>query len=188
LTSDFDGSLRRLRLARATAQIRRREADDLPWIESHPPDRRRLLFDTTVYVDIGLGKFPQDAQAAVRGFEVWHSTVAESELAYLCGRFDPKHPSTEQAVEEMAAVVRKWPQNRVLTPDREIWREAAILSGILARLQHARAEERGRTMNDALIFLSAVKQGCAVLSRNLRDFDLLMQLVPEGRAVFYRMH
>ncbi len=188
MKSDFDASLRRLGPARATAQIRRREDDDLPWIESQRPDRRRLLFDTTVYIDVGLGKFTEETQAAVRGFEIWHSTVAESELAYLCGRFDPKHPSTKQAVEEIAAVVRKWPPTRILNPDRAIWREAAMLTGILTRLQHATADDRGRTMNDALIFLSAVQHGCAVLSRNVRDFDLLTQLVPAGRAVFYRVH
>lgn len=42
-------------------------------------------------------------------------------------------------------------------------------------------------MNDALIFLSALQHGCTVLSRNVRDFDLLMQLVPAGKAVFYRI-
>lgn len=187
MTSEFDASLRRLKPARATAQIRRRDGNDLPWIESHSPDRRRLLYDTTVYIDVGLGKFPEELQAAVRGFEIWHSTVAESELAYLCGRFDPLHPSTRQAVEEIATVVRKWPQNRVLNPDRDIWREAAILTGILSRLHHTKDEDRGRTMNDALIFLTANRHGCTVLSRNVRDFDLLMQLVPAGKAAFYRI-
>jgi predicted nucleic acid-binding protein len=83
-------------------------------------------------------------------------------------------------------VVDHWPTNRVLNPDRAIWREAALLTGILSRLGHARDEDRGRTMNDALIFLSALQHGCTVLSRNVRDFDLLMQLAPKGKTVFYR--
>lgn len=36
-----------------------------------------------------------------------------------------------------------------------------------------------------LISLTAAKHGCAVLTRNVADFDLLMQLAPGGKAVFY---
>jgi predicted nucleic acid-binding protein len=52
--------------------------------------------------------------------------------------------------------------------------------------QYRRAEQR-RALNDALIFLSAAKAGLAVLTRNISDFDLLMQLVPQGKAVFYEI-
>jgi predicted nucleic acid-binding protein len=108
-------------------------------------------------------------------------------MTYLCGRLDPAHPGTAAVVREIGSIVDHWPPSRVLLPDRAIWREAAILTGILSRLQNTRAEDRGRTMNDALIFLSALQHGCTVLSRNVRDFDLLMQLVPAGKAVFYRI-
>jgi hypothetical protein len=40
-------------------------------------------------------------------------------------------------------------------------------------------------LNDALIYLSAAKHGCSVLTRNITDFDLLMQIAPTGNAVFY---
>jgi len=36
-----------------------------------------------------------------------------------------------------------------------------------------------------LIFLTASRNGCVVLTRNVSDFDLLMQLDPKGHAVFY---
>jgi hypothetical protein len=35
-----------------------------------------------------------------------------------------------------------------------------------------------------LIFHSAARDGCTVLTRNISDFDLPMQLAP-GKAVFY---
>ena len=35
------------------------------------------------------------------------------------------------------------------------------------------------------IFLTAAKNGCAVLTRNLSEFDLLMQLDAKGQAIFY---
>lgn len=147
-----------------------------------------ILFDTTVYIDVLHDKLPRHLEWEIARVKPWHCTIVESELVYACGRLDPAHPGTAEVVRRITGAVDRWPPARVLNPDREIWREAALLSGILARLQHARTEDRGRTMNDALIFLSAVKHGCAVLSRNVRDFDLLMQLVPEGKAVFYRTH
>jgi len=36
-----------------------------------------------------------------------------------------------------------------------------------------------------LIFLTAAKNGCTVLTRNLSEFDLLMQLDPKGKVIFY---
>jgi predicted nucleic acid-binding protein len=146
-----------------------------------------ILYDTTVYIDVLHGRLSDHLKREIARLEPWHCSVAESEMTYLCGRLDPAHYGTGHVVRQIASIVDYWPPNRVLIPDRAIWREAAILTGILSRLQHARDEDRGRTMNDALIFLSALQHGCTVLSRNVRDFDLLMQLVPAGKAVFYRI-
>lgn len=146
-----------------------------------------ILYDTTVYIDVLHGKLSDHLKREIARLDPWHSAVAESEMTYLCGRLDPAHSGTSYVVRQIASIVDRWPKNRVLNPDRDIWREAAILTGILARLQHARDEDRGRTMNDALIFLSALRHGCTVLSRNVRDFDLLMQLVPAGKAIFYHI-
>jgi len=41
-------------------------------------------------------------------------------------------------------------------------------------------------VNDALVFLQARQLGASVLTRNIRDFDFLSQLVPTGRVVLYR--
>ncbi|MGC2298044.1 MAG: hypothetical protein WA476_04520 [Acidobacteriaceae bacterium] len=146
-----------------------------------------ILYDTTVYIDVLHGKLSDHLKREIARLEPWHCSVAESEMTYLCGRLDPAHSGAGHVVRQIASIVDHWPTNRVLIPDRAIWREAAILTGILSRLQHARDEDRGRTMNDALIFLSALQHGCTVLSRDVRDFDLLMQLVPAGKAVFYRI-
>ena len=66
-----------------------------------------------------------------------------------------------------------------------MWREAGILAGLIARLRHYGKTEQRKALNDALIFLSSAKSGLVVLTRNLSDFDLLMQLAPWGKAVFY---
>jgi predicted nucleic acid-binding protein len=56
---------------------------------------------------------------------------------------------------------------------------------LLARLQRYGKTERRKALNDALIFLTAARNGCVVLTRNVADFDLLMQLDAKGQAVFY---
>ena len=86
---------------------------------------------------------------------------------------------------QVAAAIDRRPSHRVLTPDRDIWREAGILAGLLARLQRFGKSEQRKVLNDALIFLTARKHGCAVLTRNLSDFDLLLQLDPHGSVFFY---
>jgi predicted nucleic acid-binding protein len=92
---------------------------------------------------------------------------------------------TPRAVEQIVASIERRPDHRILNPDAEIWREAGILAGLVARLQHYGKSERRRVLNDALIYLSAARNGCAVLTRNVDDFDFLMQLAPFGRVVFY---
>jgi hypothetical protein len=65
--------------------------------------------------------------------------------------------------------------------------EAGILSGVLARTKGYGNEQRRRVLNDALLFETARKHGCAVLTRNVVDFDLLQQLDPSGHIMFYRI-
>ena len=85
----------------------------------------------------------------------------------------------------MAAIERR-PAHRTIAPDREIWLEAGILVGVLARLQQYSASDRHRVLNDALLFATARKHGLTVLTHNLRDFDLLQQLEPSCAQLFYQ--
>jgi predicted nucleic acid-binding protein len=149
------------------------------------PPFPKLLLDTTVYIDALQGRLPDYAEIALRTGSLWHSTVTEAELAALAGLLNPAHPDTATVIAQVAKSIDLRPVHRVLVPDREAWREAGILAGTLARLQTFGKNERRRALNDALIFLSASKNGCVVLTRNISDFDLLMQLDPKGQAVFY---
>lgn len=121
----------------------------------------------------------------MRAGNLWHSTVTEAELAAIAGLLDPAHPETAGAVTQVAASINLRPTHRILSPDREAWREAGMLAGLLARLQGYGKSQRGKALNDALIFLTAAKNGCAVLTRNIAEFDLLMQLDKRGQAIFY---
>lgn len=122
----------------------------------------------------------------LRAAEAWHSPVTEAELTAAIGLLDPVHPRTGEIVKQITAVIERRPSSRTITPDPEIWREAGILSGIIARLQSYGRDQRRRTWNDALLFSSARKYGCTVLTRNIVDFDLLSQLDPSGRILFYK--
>jgi predicted nucleic acid-binding protein len=147
----------------------------------------KLLLDTTVYIDELQGKLPTDVEWVIRSASLWHSTVTEAELSALAGLLDPRPSETARALEQVVASIRERPNHRIVNPDRQVWREAGMIAGLLARLQGYRKGEQRRALNDALIFLSAAKAGLAVLTRNISDFDLLMQLVPRGKAVFYEI-
>jgi predicted nucleic acid-binding protein len=88
-------------------------------------------------------------------------------------------------MEELIEVIERWPAHRIIAPDREIWCEAGVLAGVLARLQGYSPGDRRRVLNDALLFSTARKHELTVLTRNLQDFDFLQQLVPAVQVFFY---
>jgi len=187
LSSEFQGTLRRLKPDKHRRQLRPRAESELEFIgtTSHRP--AKLLYDTTVYIDILLGRFPRQGEAMLRATEAWHSPVTEAELAATCGLLDPAHFQTPKIIEQIAAVIDRRPSYRTITPDPEIWREAGVLSGTLARTQGYGREERRRALDHALLFATARKYGCVVLSRNVRYFDLLQQLDPSVTVMFYKI-
>ena len=187
MSSEFQATLRRLRADRHRAQLRRRAESELEFVGSTANKPPKLLYDTTVYIDILQDRFPKDAEFMLRAVDAWHSPVTEAELAATCGLLDPTHSQTGAIIRQITAVVQQRPAPRTIAPDREVWREGGILSGILARLQGYKKEQRRRALNDALLYATARKYGCTVLTRNVTDFDFLQQLDPTGRVLFYRI-
>ena len=185
MSSEFQTSLRRLKPEKHTIQLRKRPDSELDFIETTTIRPAKLLYDTTVYIDILQDKFPKDGELMVRAIDAWHSPVTEAELAAACGALDPGHSGTRKIVEEITALIDRRPAQRTITPDRDIWREAGILSGTLARLQGYEREQRRRVLNDALLFVTGRRYGCTVLTRNLSNFDFLQQLDPSSRVLFY---
>jgi len=184
-SSAFQQSLRRLKPEKRRKGLAYRDRTQLRFLSSLKPPLPKLLLDTTVYIDALQGRLPHDAEIVLRTASLWHSSVTEAELAALAGLLHPSHPDTARVISLVAASIEMRPAHRILTPDRETWREAGILAGLLARLQRYGKNEQRKALNDALIFLSAARNGCVVLTRNVSDFDLLMQLDPKGQAVFY---
>jgi predicted nucleic acid-binding protein len=185
MANSFKDVLRRTKPAKHRTRLVHRPTGQLEFAGSAWNKHSKLLYDTTVYIDILQRRFPFDAELALRSAEAWHSTVTEAELAALCGLLDPAHPGTSTVVEQVSAVIERRPGHRTLAPDREIWQEAGVLAGLLARLQQYAKAERRRILNDALLFSTARKHGLTVLTRNVQDFDLLQQIEPSGRVLFY---
>lgn len=165
--------------------ISRRAEAELPFFrtaESGP----ELLLDTCVYVDRLQGKLPFLVEELLDTRTASHSTVGIVELMHAVGRLEPHDPRTRAAVAAIRAAVKLMPAHRLFEPDADTLGRAAILAGILSRTQGYRKDDRFRALNDCTLFLQAVKFGLVVLTRNVRDFDLLMQIVPTGRVLFYR--
>ena len=78
------------------------------------------------------------------------------------------------------------PSYRIFAPDTEVLGRAALLSGILCRLQGYEKNGKLRALQDCVLFLQAQKLGLVVLTANVSDYDILLQLIPAGRVLFYR--
>ena len=117
MSSEFQGTLRRLKPDKHRVQLNPRAESELEFIgtTSHRPPK--LLYDTTVYIDILQGRFPQQGEAMLRATEAWHSPVTEGELAATCGLLDPAHSQTPKIIEQVVAVIERRPSYRTLTPD-----------------------------------------------------------------------
>jgi predicted nucleic acid-binding protein len=184
-----DSAIRRsMRRARAHGKdrLQPRDRSALRFIE-RSASHARLLLDSTVYIDDMQGKLSPRLRDLLRVSRLWHSTVTEAELSVLVGALDPSHPASAHAIEQVVQSIERRPDHRIVKPDREIWREAGIAAGQLARLQRYGKTEHRRVLNDALILLSAAKAGLAVLTRNVSDYDFLTQLLPGTEAVFYEI-
>jgi hypothetical protein len=80
---------------------------------------------------------------------------------------------------------RSIPQARLLNPDAQVWSDAGVVAGILARTQGFQRHQRKECLNDALIYLTATKAGLPVLTADCHQFDLIQQLAPEGQFIHF---
>jgi predicted nucleic acid-binding protein len=191
LSSELWRSIRRYKPEKHTRPLQRRADSELDFLETDFLKTIRvrpakLLYDTTVYIDVLRDQFPVTGQLMLRAVEAWHSPVSEAELISAVGLLEPHNSRTRPVIDKITAVIDQRPLQRTIVPDVMVWREASILSGILARLQGFDKAQRQRLMNDALLFVTARRYGCTLLTRNLNDFDLMQQLEPAGRVLFYR--
>jgi hypothetical protein len=182
---DIAAALRWARLDPGRTLARRPE-DALPFASEDELAGQPLLLDTCVYIDQMQGRAPEIVAQLVEVRQVNHSTVAIQELMHTVGVLDPADHRTPAVVAAVSGQIRSMPDHRVFLPDAEVFGRAALLAGILARVQGYAKDARFKALHDCVLFLQAQKLGFAVLTANVAEFDLLLQLTPTGRALFYR--
>ena len=167
--------------------LARRPDAALPFATVDELAGRPLLLDTCVYIDQMQGRAPPLIEQLIDTRQVNHSTVAIQELMYAIGALDPSDPRTAVAVDAITVQIQAMPEHRQFTPDADVLGRAALLAGVLSRLQGYARDARLKALQDCTLFLQAQKLGFTVLTANLAEFDLLLQLMPAGRVLFYRV-
>jgi predicted nucleic acid-binding protein len=183
LSSDLQKAERAVK-PQARGALKARPADELRWAEAETKAGVPLLLDATVYLDALQGRTPAAVDDLLRYRSIFHSAVCLAELTQAFGRLDPAHASTRKALAAIAGAIDDIPRHRLFAPDTDLWGKAGMLAGKALRLGRIPGQER-KLLNDSLIYLQARKVGAAILTRNVRDFDLLEQLVPSGAVVVY---
>ncbi len=144
-----------------------------------------LLLDTNVYINRAAGRLPSRVRDAIDKALLFHCSVALAELAVGVANADPSRPNWPALRTHYGTLFAAIPASRLTTPDAQIWIEAAVIAGTLARTQGFQPHQRKECLNDALIFLTAAKAGIPVLTANRGEFDLIQQMAPEGRFLSY---
>jgi predicted nucleic acid-binding protein len=180
----FEKVLRWAKLERWRSMSRRPD-DHLPFVGSLAEAGNALLLDTSVYIDLMQGRAPKVVRELLTVRVVNHSSIAVTELLHPVGRLDPSHPETPNAIARIGAAIKLMPSHRMFVPDIDVVGRAAILAGILARVQGYSADNRLRALHDCIMFLQALKLGFTVLTRNITDYDFMLQMIPTGRVLLY---
>jgi hypothetical protein len=182
---DFEAARRWARFNPQRTLARRRD-DELPFIDARQIGGQGLLLDTCVYIDQMHDRSPPVLDDLIAHRQVNHSTVAIQELMHTVGMLNPADARTGGVITEIGTLIKAMPPHRIFAPDIEVLGRAALLSGILCRLQGYEKDGKLRALQDSVLFLQAQKLGLVVLTANVGDYDILLQLVPLGRALFYR--
>ncbi len=165
--------------------LARREDGELPFAGEEELVGQPLLLDTCVYINQMQGAAPAVVGRLVETRHVNHSTVAIQELMHTIGVLDPNDRRTAAVVGAVRDQIEAMPDHRVFLPDADVLGRAALLAGIVSRLQGYARDAKLKALQDCTLFLQAQKLGFTVLTANIAEFDLLLQLVPTGRALFY---
>lgn len=185
MSIDLGATLRRRKVHKALGRLRPRPANALASPDDAPPTRLPLVLDTNVYIADAAGTLPSGAEALIDRALLFHCSVCLAELAVGIANADPRRPEWPNIRDHYQEVMDAIPATRILVPTADMWLEAGVLAGTLARTQNLQPFQRKDVLNDALIYLSATRRGLPVLTSNRRDFDFLEQLVPGGLVYIY---
>jgi predicted nucleic acid-binding protein len=186
LTIDLRAHLRRVKPDKHLSRLSLRSPDALIAAGDIAGEgRAALLLDTNVYIRSGAGTLPAAAAALVDRGLLFHCSVCVAELCTGVANANPSRAGWKSLRDHYADLIASIPPTRLLTPDPEIWTEAGLIAGTLARTQGYQPHQRKECLNDALIFLTAAQAGLPVLTANRDEFDLIQQLAARGSFVHF---
>jgi predicted nucleic acid-binding protein len=163
-----------------------RRRSDLNSVEDFTPSGRALLMpDTNVYIRAAAGTLPGLVQDLVERAMLFHCSVCLAELAIGVANANPSLPSWSVLRDHYIELFDSIPSARLLNPDADVWTDAGVVAGALARTQGFHRQQRKECLNDALIYLTAANAGLAVLTTDHNQFDLIQQLAPKGQFVYF---
>lgn len=186
MSIDLGSGLRRIKADKRRAQITTRPRGDLiSAADIAGAGRPALLLDTNVYIQSAAGTLPGVVAAVVDRGLLFHCSVCLAELATGVANADPTRAGWKTMRGHYTTLMASIPPTRLLTPDADIWAEAGVVAGTLARCQGYQRHQRKECLNDALIYLTAAKAGLPVLTANRDEFDLIQQLMPQGQFIHF---
>jgi predicted nucleic acid-binding protein len=155
-------------------------------VEDFAPSGRALLVpDTNVYIRAAAGTLPALVQDLVERALLFHCSVCLGELVTGVANANPSLPSWSALRDHYLELFDSIPSARLLNPDAQVWTDAGVVAGVLARTQGFQRHQRKECLNDALIYLTAAKAGLPVLTADNHQFDLIQQLAPEGQFIHF---
>ena len=185
-TIDLPGILRRRKPERRLKPLAKRPLARLAAAgDLADSGRTALVPDTNVYIKSAAGLLPPVVAALLDRARLFHCTVCLGELAMGVANADPAHPQWLATRDHYSGLFASIPATRLLTPDAEVWADAGVIAGTLARSQGFQKHQRKECLNDALILLTAAKAGLPVLTANRDEFDLIQQLAPDGSFLHF---
>lgn len=186
MTIELQAGLRRIKPEKRLRQIGTRPPQELISAATFTREgRTTIVLDTNVYIMSANGTLPEAAVALIDRGLLFHCSVCVAELTIGIANADPSHIGWKRLRDHYTSLIARIPPSRLLTPDAEIWAEAGLIAGTLARTQNFQRHQRKECLNDALILLTAAKAGLPVLTSNRDEFDPIQQLAPHGRFVHY---
>ena len=187
MTIDLKAALRRIKPDKSLAQITARPRHALNAADDFASSNKRspILVDTNVYIYIAEGMLPPSARRLVERGLLFHCSVCLAELTVGVANADPSRAGWKELRDYYSGIAAAIPPSRLITPDADIWVEAGLVAGTLARTQNYQRHQRKECLNDALILLTAAKAGLPVMTANRDEFDLIQQLAPQCRFIYF---
>jgi predicted nucleic acid-binding protein len=186
LSIDLDALLRRCKPEKWRRQLSPRPIANLVSAASVAGNARMALVpDTNVYISNMGGRLPAEVETLLDRALLFHCSVCIAEITAGVAHYDPAASNWRRVRRQYGILLGSIPETRVLVPDDETWHLAGAISGTLARTQGFKPYQRKECLNDALIYLTAAKQGLPVVTANRTEFDLIQQIAPGGAFLHF---